>query len=113
MLATPNLAGLLSSLARSDAPPKITLHQFDVDRWRSAGGAGRDELLNGEIFYSLKEAQIVIEQWHKSTCVAISEFDLFRAVLLRKKVLPHPATHRRRSNRFVVQIGPKAVGRIK
>jgi transposase InsO family protein len=23
----------------------------------------RDELLNGEIFYSLKEAQIVIEQW--------------------------------------------------
>ena len=25
----------------------------------------RDELLNGEIFYSLKEAQIVIEQWRK------------------------------------------------
>ena len=25
----------------------------------------RDELLNGEIFYSLREAQIVIEQWHK------------------------------------------------
>ena len=24
-----------------------------------------DELLNGEIFYSLKEAQIVIEQWRK------------------------------------------------
>jgi putative transposase len=23
----------------------------------------RDELLNGEIFYSLKEAQILIEQW--------------------------------------------------
>lgn len=23
----------------------------------------RDELLNGEIFYSLKEAQIIIEQW--------------------------------------------------
>jgi putative transposase len=25
----------------------------------------RDELLNGVIFYSLKEAQIVIEQWRK------------------------------------------------
>ena len=25
----------------------------------------RDELLNGEIFYSLNEAQIIIEQWRK------------------------------------------------
>ena len=25
----------------------------------------RDELLNGEIFYSLKEGQIVIEQWRR------------------------------------------------
>ena len=25
----------------------------------------RDELLNGEIFYSLKEAQAVIEQWRR------------------------------------------------
>ena len=25
----------------------------------------RDELLNGEIFYRLKEAEIVIEQWRK------------------------------------------------
>ena len=25
----------------------------------------RDELLNGEMFYSLKEAQIIIEQWRK------------------------------------------------
>ena len=25
----------------------------------------RDELLNGEIFYSLKEAQIVVEQWRQ------------------------------------------------
>ena len=24
-----------------------------------------DELLNGEIFYSLREAQILIEQWRK------------------------------------------------
>ena len=25
----------------------------------------RDELLNGEIFYSLKEAQVLIEMWRK------------------------------------------------
>jgi putative transposase len=25
----------------------------------------RDELFNGEIFYSLKEAQIIIEQWRQ------------------------------------------------
>lgn len=25
----------------------------------------RDELLNGEIFYSLREAQIIIESWHR------------------------------------------------
>ena len=25
----------------------------------------RDELLNGEIFYTLKEAQVVIEDWRK------------------------------------------------
>ena len=25
----------------------------------------RDELLNGEIFYTLKEAQVIIEQWRK------------------------------------------------
>ena len=31
----------------------------------SFDGKLRDELLNGEIFYSLKEAQIVIEQWRK------------------------------------------------
>jgi len=31
----------------------------------SFNGKMRDELLNGEIFYSLKEAQIVIEMWRK------------------------------------------------
>ena len=25
----------------------------------------RDELLNGEVFYTLKEAQIIIEQWRR------------------------------------------------
>jgi transposase InsO family protein len=31
----------------------------------SFNGKLRDELLNGEIFYSLKEAQILLEQWRK------------------------------------------------
>ena len=31
----------------------------------SFNGKLRDECLNGEIFYSLKEAQVVIEQWRK------------------------------------------------
>jgi len=31
----------------------------------SFNGKLRDELLNGEIFYSLKEAQVLIEQWRK------------------------------------------------
>jgi hypothetical protein len=29
----------------------------------SFNGKLRDELLNGEVFYSLKEAQILIEEW--------------------------------------------------
>ena len=28
-------------------------------------GKLRDELLNGEIFYTLKEAQVLIEQWRQ------------------------------------------------
>jgi putative transposase len=31
----------------------------------SFNGKFRDELLNGEIFYSLKEAEIIIERWRK------------------------------------------------
>lgn len=31
----------------------------------SFNGRMRDELLNGEIFYSLREAQILIKQWRK------------------------------------------------
>ena len=31
----------------------------------SFNGKLRDECLNGEIFYSLKEAQIIIESWRK------------------------------------------------
>ena len=36
-----------------------------TDIAKSFNGKLRDECLNGEIFYSLKEASIVIEQWRK------------------------------------------------
>ena len=43
--------------------------QGKIERWhqtlKSFNGKLRDELLNGEIFYTLKEAQIVIENWRR------------------------------------------------
>ena len=40
----------------------------------------RDELLNGEIFYSLKEAKVLIEQWrhHYNTARPQSSWDIDR-----------------------------------
>ena len=32
----------------------------------------RDELLNGELFYSLKEAQVIIESWRHPACTRTS-----------------------------------------
>ena len=32
-------------------------------KWKCSNARFRDELLNGEIFYSLREAQILIERW--------------------------------------------------
>ena len=37
----------------------------DLGYVESFNGKLRDELLNGEIFYSLAEAKIVIEQWRE------------------------------------------------
>jgi transposase InsO family protein len=37
----------------------------------SFNGKFRDELLNGEIFYTLKEAQVIIERWRQ-------EYNTFR-----------------------------------
>ena len=70
---------------RSDNGPEFVAH--DVRKWIDAVGAKtafiepgspwengycesfngrmRDELLNGEVFYSLREAQIIIEEWRK------------------------------------------------
>ncbi len=35
------------------------------DYFETFNGRLRDELLNGEIFYSLREARVVIERWRK------------------------------------------------
>ena len=37
----------------------------------SFNGKFRDELLNGEIFYALREAQVIIERWRR-------EYNTFR-----------------------------------
>ena len=39
------------------------ISQQSYYRWRKEYGELRDECLNQEIFYSLKEAQVVVEQW--------------------------------------------------
>jgi transposase InsO family protein len=51
----------------------------------SFNGKLRDELLNGEIFYSLKEAQIVIGQWRK-------HYNTIRPHLLLNYKPPAPQT---------------------
>ena len=38
---------------------------FIVSDKRSLRARIRDELLNGELFYSLKEAKIIIENWRR------------------------------------------------
>jgi len=51
-----------------EIPPRDSPRQIDPDCLpgrQDLGAELRDELLNGEIFYSLREAQIVIEQWRK------------------------------------------------
>jgi hypothetical protein len=52
----------------------------------------RDELLNGEVFYSLREAQIIIEKWrkHYNTCPS-SYSSLSFVVLQRMLNCPHPS----------------------
>ncbi|HWA69814.1 MAG TPA: integrase core domain-containing protein [Rhizomicrobium sp.] len=46
---------------------------LDVDYCESFNGKLRDELLNGEIFCSLKEAKVLIEQCHHHLCRHRSE----------------------------------------
>jgi putative transposase len=53
----------------------------------SFNGRLRDELLNGEIFYSLKEAQVVIEAWHR-------EYNMVRPHSALGYQPPAPATSR-------------------
>jgi transposase InsO family protein len=48
--------------------PKVSRGETPGNPWEngyceSFNGKLRDELLNGEIFYTLREAQVLIEQW--------------------------------------------------
>ena len=53
--------------AAADRGGDVT-RQIGIDRVPGSGNRGselRDELPNGEIFYSLKEAKVLIEQWRQ------------------------------------------------
>ena len=55
-------------LLRNDAilPPTLSSDRTWENGYNeSFNGKLRDELLNGEIFYSLKEAQILTERWRR------------------------------------------------
>ena len=59
----------------------------------SFNGKLRDELLNGEIFYTLKEAQILIERWRR-------EYNTVRPhSALRVIGHPHPRPYRKTTQR--------------
>ena len=57
----------------------------------SFNGKLRDELLNGEIFYSLKEAQILIEHWRQHYNTIRPHSSLGYRPPAPKTVLPRPA----------------------
>jgi hypothetical protein len=54
--------------AEKDGNIKTACRRFGIARstsylWRDRCRKSGDELLNGEIFYTLREAQVLIEQW--------------------------------------------------
>jgi len=57
----------------------------------SFNGKLRDELLNGEIFYSLKEAQVLIEQWRRHYNTVRPHSALGYRPPAPEAVLPHAA----------------------
>ena len=58
----------------------------------SFNGKLREECLNGEIFYSLKEARIVIEQWRQQYKTGSDRTPRWRIGLRRRELIPHPGT---------------------
>ena len=55
----------ITTIGLDIAKSVFQVHGVDAQGQVAIAAELRDELLNGEIFYSLKEAQIVIEQWRK------------------------------------------------
>ena len=72
----------------------------------SFNGKLRDELLNGEIFYSLKEAKIVIAQWckHYNTIRPRSSLHRHRRHQTRS---PHLWNRPHRCNKLSIPAGSK------
>ena len=56
----------------------------------SFNGKLRDELLNGEIFYSLKEAEILIERWREHYNTVRPHSSLGYQLPAPKTILPRP-----------------------
>jgi putative transposase len=56
----------------------------------SFNGKLRDEVLNGEIFYTLKEAQVIIERWRQEYNTFIPRSSLGYCLLAPEVVLPPP-----------------------
>jgi putative transposase len=57
------LPGAATASSQS-APPTLARH-WENGYNESFNGKLRDELLNGEIFYTLKEAKVLIERWRQ------------------------------------------------
>ena len=69
-LKAPDVIDVLSDLFRITAVGAKTAYIMPGSPWEtgyieSFNAMLRDELLNGEIFYSLREAQILIESWRR------------------------------------------------
>jgi transposase InsO family protein len=59
------LAEFYSHTGRPSIDPELLIRMLLVGYCESFNGRMRDELLNGETFYYLREAQIIIENWRK------------------------------------------------
>jgi hypothetical protein len=59
------LPAMLPDYEREKLNAEILLNKAAYGACLRFNGKLRDEVLNGEIFYTLKEAQIVIERWRR------------------------------------------------
>ncbi len=65
------MSGWLSEIQEGKSQQYRGAPKMRTDNVESFNGKLRDELLNGEIFYTLREAQVIIECWRR-------EYNTFR-----------------------------------